>query len=160
MEPIADFFFNRLPKFIIGLLIFVAIAINVANVIARHIFHAPFIWAEEILVFIMAWMIFTGAILVSRRDGHLKMDLIATAFPKRMSKYVKILIEIITTSVCLVISWASYQVLTTLWAYGQQSVVAEIPMVIPHSVIFIGFGFMAIQHFIAFCLSTAKLKSN
>lgn len=160
MKSMTDFFFDRLPKFTIGFLMFVAIAINVANVVARHIFHAPFIWAEEILVFIMAWVIFIGIILVSRREGHLKMDLIAASFPHRTTNYIKILTELITTAVCLVVSWASYQVLTTLWSYGQRSVAAEIPMVIPHFAIPLGFGFIAFQHFIAFCRSIGRLKSK
>lgn len=160
VKSIADFFFDRLPKFIIGFLIFVAIAINVANVAARHIFHAPFIWAEEILVYIMVWVIFVGIILVSRREGHLKMDLIAASFPKRMTRYIKILTEFITTAVCLVVLWASYQVLSTLWDYGQRSIAAEIPMVIPHFAIPLGIGFVAFQHFIAFFRSIGRLKSK
>ena len=139
--------FERLPRLMIGLLMFFAVAVNIANVVARHLFHAPLIWAEEILTFIMIWSIFVGIILVSGNNEHLKMDLVAAAFPKRFTRIVSLVIEIVTFIICAVMVVASSQVLITLGSYDQRSIVAEIPMVIPHFAIMLGFCAIGILHF-------------
>ena len=63
-----------IPRFIIGVAIIAGIAINVGNVIGRFLFLEPIIWAEEIMIYIMVWTVFVGAILVSYEGQHLKMD--------------------------------------------------------------------------------------
>ena len=69
------------PRFIIGVAILVGIAINVANVIGRYFFLEPIIWAEEIMIYIMVWTVFIGAILVSFEGQHLKMDFFSIMLP-------------------------------------------------------------------------------
>jgi len=140
--------FERLPRLMIGLLMFFAVAVNIANVIARHLFHAPLIWAEEILTFIMIWSIFMGIILVSGRQEHLKMDLVAVSFPKGFTRLISLIIEIVTVIICVVMVIASTQVLVTLGSYDQRSIVAEIPMVIPHLAIPLGFCAIGILHLV------------
>ena len=127
-EMITTFIYERIPRFILGALMFAAVAINIANVIARHIFHAPIIWAEEVLVFIMIWIIFTGAILVSHKCVHLKMDLVAKTFPAKIAGIIAMAADLATLAVCVVVLRASGHVLYSLWNYDQRSVVAEIPM--------------------------------
>lgn len=132
--------FTRLPRVVIGLLLLVAVGINVANVAARHLFRAPLIWAEEVLVFIMIWCIFIGIILVTVNQAHLRMDVFAASLPKRLAKPIEGVVLAVTILVSAVIVIASSEALFTLASYGQRSIVAEIPMVIPHLAIPIGFG--------------------
>jgi C4-dicarboxylate transporter DctQ subunit len=138
---------------------FSAVAVNIANVIARHVFHAPFIWAEEILIYTMIWTIFVGIILVSGKQAHLKMDLVAAAFPVQISQKISVAIEAIIVVVCLIMVFASAEVLITLGGYGQRSVVAEIPMVIPHLAIPLSFALICILHFISL-IKKIRLQIN
>jgi len=112
------------------------------------LFHAPLIWAEEILTFIMIWSVFTGIILVSGRQEHLKMDLVAVAFPKGFTRRMSLIIEVVTVIVCAVMVVASTQVLIALGSYDQRSIVAEIPMVVPHFAIPLGFFAIGILHLV------------
>ena len=69
------------PRFIIGSLILAGIAINFANVLGRYLFLAPIIWAEEIMIYIMVWMVFVGSVLVTWDGHHLKMDFFSIMLP-------------------------------------------------------------------------------
>jgi C4-dicarboxylate transporter DctQ subunit len=149
--------FERLPRLIIGALMLFALVIEVANVVARYVLRAPFIWAEEILVFVMIWIIFIGIILVSGNQAHLKMDLVAAAFPDRFSRPIALAGELVTFVVCVIMAYASSQVLITLGSYGQRSVVAEIPMVIPHVAVPLSFVVIGLLHFVHF---VRKLRSR
>lgn len=128
-----------LPRFIIGTMILVGILINIANVIGRYVFLEPIIWAEEIMIYIMVWTVFIGAILVSYDGQHLKMDVFSVMLP---SPYKEIINFIATASVLLVCIYVipnNWVVVELMFNNDQRSVVAEVPMVIPHFALLFGF---------------------
>jgi TRAP-type C4-dicarboxylate transport system permease small subunit len=50
------------------------VAINGANVLARYVFISPFSWAEEAMLFLMILSVFSGAIAVTWRGIHIRID--------------------------------------------------------------------------------------
>jgi len=124
---------------IVGALIFVAIAINFANVVARYLFASPLVWAEEIMVFLVIWCVFIGAVLVSWERDHLKMDLLAARLPGSWRKAVTALELFITGAVCVFMVVQAYEVASLMLRNDQKSVVAQVPMVIPHGAVLLGF---------------------
>ena len=48
--------------------------VNGANVIARYVFGTPFSWAEELMLFLMILSVFAGAIAVTWRNLHIRID--------------------------------------------------------------------------------------
>lgn len=127
------------PRFIIGTMILIGILINIANVIGRYVFLEPIIWAEEIMIYIMVWTVFIGAILVSYEGQHLKMDVFSIMLP---SPYKEIINFVATASVLLVCIYVipnNWVVVELMWNNDQRSVVAEVPMVIPHFALLFGF---------------------
>ncbi len=48
--------------------------VNGANVTARYIFGKPFSWAEELMLFLMILSVFAGAIAVTWRNLHIRID--------------------------------------------------------------------------------------
>ena len=53
------------------------VAINGANVVARYFFGSPFSWAEELMLFLMILGVFTGAVAVTWRNLHIRIDTLA-----------------------------------------------------------------------------------
>lgn len=130
------------PRVILGSLILFSIALNFANVIGRYIFFSPIIWAEEVMIFIMVWCVFIGSILVSWDGRHLKMDLLSSYLKPPWKQMVNAFSLAVFLFVCAIIVTQSYKVVTLFARFGQESTVAAIPMVIPHSALLIGFGLM------------------
>ena len=132
------------PRFVIAALILISIAINFANVIGRYVFFSPIIWAEEVMIFIMVWCVFLGAVLVTWEGRHLRMDLLASAIP---SPWREIVNSIAATGFLLVAglvvsqSWLAVSLFAEL---GQKSTTAGVPMLIPHSALLIGFALMVV----------------
>lgn len=134
----------RIPKLIIGTLILVSIGINFANVVGRYLFFTPILWAEEIMIHIMIWLVFTGAIVVAWEGKHLRMDILSTLLPQPWKNIVSFISVLSTIVVCGFVAWQSWSAVGLLARLGQKSPVAEVPMVIPHSALLCGFVLMMI----------------
>ncbi len=140
----AETIFFKVPMAFIGALILIGIAINFSNVVSRHIFQTAIFWAEEILIFIIVWSVFIGAVAVAYRGAHLKMDLVSARIvqPRKTIINGLTIIALILCGIFAVLQ--SIEVLQLLGKNGQLSVTAEVPMVIPHSAILIGFIFIVL----------------
>ena len=51
------------------------------NVFLRYLFGRPFAWAEEISVLLIVWVVFLGAALVQKKDGHVAISYLFDLFP-------------------------------------------------------------------------------
>jgi TRAP-type C4-dicarboxylate transport system permease small subunit len=131
--------FLAVPKAIIASLILVSIAINFVNVVARYAFGDPIAWAEEIMIFIMIWCVFIGAILVSWDGSHLKMDLFSVTLPSPWKEILNFVTTAVMLAICGFVALQSYDASMLFARLGQKSVVAELPMVIAHGAITLGF---------------------
>ncbi len=92
----------------------------------------------------MVWCVFIGAILVTWEGRHIKMDLLSTAFPSPWKEIVNsiMVIGFIAGAVFAVLQ--DWTVTSMMVRLDQRSVVAEIPMSIPHSALLFGFAAMAL----------------
>lgn len=132
------------PRVIIGVLLLVAVAINIANIIVRYVFASSIFWAEEILVYIVLWGVFLGAIAAAYNGDHLKVDLFSVHITGPIKPIVNALVAS-TLIVCgVAVASESVQVIAKMAETGQVSVAAGIPIVVPHAALFVGFGLMAV----------------
>lgn len=134
-----------IPRIIVGGAIFVAIGINFANIVGRYVFLAPIIWAEEILIFLMIWCVFVGSILVTWEGRHIKMDLISVSLPTPWKEIVNTLSVLTIIASCTFVMVQSWKVNGLMLRLDQRSVVAELPMFIPHFAVLLGFGGMLLS---------------
>jgi len=139
-----------LPRFIIGTMILVGILINIANVIGRYLFLEPIIWAEEIMIYIMVWTVFIGAILVSYDGQHLKMDVFSVMLPSPYKEIINFIATVSVLLVCFYVIPNNWIVVELMFNNDQRSVVAEVPMVIPHFALLFGFAMIFVAIVVRF----------
>lgn len=132
------------PRAIIGALILFSIALNFANVVGRYVFFSPIIWAEEVMIYIMVWCVFIGAVLVTWDGRHLRMDLLSANLGSPWREIVNLVTTCVFLIVCGFIVVQSYKAVSLFARLGQKSTVADVPMVIPHAALLIGFALMLV----------------
>jgi C4-dicarboxylate transporter DctQ subunit len=113
-------------------MILVGILINIGNVIGRYVFLEPIIWAEEIMIYIMVWTVFIGAILVSYEGQHLKMDVFSVMLPTPYKEIINFIATASVLLVCVYVIPNNWVVVELMFNNDQRSVGAEVPRVIPH----------------------------
>src|SRR5690625_4206629 len=85
-------------RILLGLTLFVIVAITIAQVIARFVFNSPLIWSDELARLLLVWLVFIGAAVVSYDDRHMSVDL----FSERFSPLTKLIVSIILRILILV----------------------------------------------------------
>ena len=138
------------PRFIAGSLVLVIVALTGANVVARYVFLAPFFWAEEALTYVMISFVYIAAILVTWDGNHLRMDILSQLLKSPWKEIVNFIATILFIAICAFIVVQSFEVTLLQAKFGKRSVAAEIPMVIPHSMVLIGFFFMMVAVIVRF----------
>ncbi len=121
-----------------------ACAINFLNIIGRYFFHAPIVWAEEVMQFLMIAGVFLGAPMVTLRRAHISMDMILTIFPERVRTILDIVSQLALLAVAGTVIWLGIPVIMRFVAFGQVTDAAAIPVAIPQSVIPIGLFLMGL----------------
>jgi TRAP-type C4-dicarboxylate transport system permease small subunit len=118
--------------------------VNCANIIGRYFFHAPIVWAEEAMQFLMIAGVFLGAPMVTLRRAHISMDMVTAIFPERIRLVLEVLTQLILLVVACVVIWLGIPVIEQLISFGQVTDAAGIPVAIPQSVIPLGLGLMGL----------------
>ena len=131
---------ERLLRVVVGAIMIAVVVINFANVVARYLFFRPFIWAEETMQFLNVWAVLLGAAVVTRHNSHLKMDALSSAVPPAVRRVLDAVGAGLAVVVALYVSAQSFDMIRMLYATGQRSVIARVPMDLMYLAIPLGFG--------------------
>lgn len=127
-----------LLKGICFLLMLAMVTIIFSQVVARYLFSNSLSWSEELGRYIFVWMTFIGSAIAVRNKLHVTLDMFVMKFPHALQKF------------CLVISYLSMMVFTSVLIYGgfkfvakgssQMSAAMQLPMHYVYIVLPIGGG--------------------
>src|SRR5262245_13782415 len=103
----------RIIELMLALTFICAVTLNFTNVVGRYLLGVSLLGSDEIQVFIMVAMTFLGAVVVTRRDEHLRMDVLVKHAPQRVRLVLRLLEQV------LLIVLAGF-VLSQSWFYAGQ----------------------------------------
>jgi C4-dicarboxylate transporter DctQ subunit len=122
----------------------VAVCLNFLNVIGRYVVGYTPSGTDEIQIYIMVWMAFVGAAIITWRDVHLRMDVLFQRFPARLRAIVRGFELAVFLTIANFVTLQSFYYTVRMFKLGQVSDLAEIPMWIPHAAVVVGFALMAV----------------
>ena len=56
-----------------ALLVLAEIAVLLAGIIGRYVFHSPLVWSDELAGILFLWLAMLGSVLAFQRDEHMRM---------------------------------------------------------------------------------------
>jgi TRAP-type transport system small permease protein len=134
----------RAIETILGAAFIVAVLLNFVTAADRYLLKHSIIGSDEFQTYIMIWMTFVGAAAVSWRHQHLRMDVLVSRLP-HAARIVLLGIELTLILVlCTVLAAQSFNYASQMALLDRRSDLADLPMWIPHSAIFLGFGLIAL----------------
>lgn len=141
---IARTIFVTLPRALIAALILGGIAINFANVVSRHLFSSAIFWAEEILVFLVIWIVSIAVVAITYQGAHLRMDLLSVRLASPWKEIVNAATIVCFVGFCSLVVFQSASVVAAFSRTGMVSITAGIPLVFPHAALLVGFSLMVL----------------
>jgi len=135
---------SRTIEFILSYAFIFAVLLNFATAVDRYLFKHSIIGSDEVQTYIMIWMTFVGAVIVSWRHRHLRMDVLLSRLPRPIRTAlmgVELCLIVVLTGV---LASRSFEYAAQMEILDRRSDLAGLPMWIPHSGLFVGFTLIAL----------------
>lgn len=134
---------NKLLEYLMGGLMLVLVTVTFIEVIRRYVFNNPTSWSSELCRFLLIWITFTGAAIVTKLGTHLSMGFTIHRFVnKRLSRIIKVVISL---SVMIIMANITYWGTKVVMITGARSApMMDIPMYIPWAALPINAGIMTL----------------
>jgi TRAP-type C4-dicarboxylate transport system permease small subunit len=145
--PVIDRILDRGARIIelgLALAFIVAVLLNFTNVVGRYLFGLSLLGSDEVQVFIMVAMTFLGAAVVTRRNMHLRMDVLLQLLPAGMRAVLRVAEQLLLIALAAFVLMQSYDYAQRMFRIGRVSDMAGVPMWIPHGTVLLGFGLILI----------------
>ena len=133
-----------LTRTVSAICLIASVVINFINIIGRYVFSVSIPWAEEIMLFLMVGCVFTGCCAVAWQGRHIRMDVMISALPPKLHAFFNLLSDLLLVAAAITVTVFAYPVVTQLAAFDERSEAANFPLVIPQSMVPIGYSLMAL----------------
>ena len=142
-----DNVFDRIARVIevtLALAFIFAVLLNFGNVVGRYLFGISLLGSDEVQIFIMVGMTFLGAAVVTRRNLHLRMDVLVRFLPAPVRVALRVVELLLLATVAGFVVSQSYFYAGQMLRIGRTSDMAGVPMWIPHGTVALGFALILI----------------
>ncbi len=130
----------RLIELVLAVAFILAVLLNFANVVGRYLFDFSLLGSDEVEVFVMVGMTFLGAVVVTRRNEHLRMDVLVRFMPAPVRLALRIAEQLLLIALAGFVLTQSYFYASQMLRLGRTSDMAGVPMWIPHGTVALGFA--------------------
>lgn len=125
------------------------IVLAVYQIISRNLFSEGVVWIDPLLRTLVLWVGLAGAVVATRTDHHIKIDIFAKYMPAKLLPTIQRTVYLFTISICLLIGWHATRFVLSEYEYGTMAF-ASVPAWITASIIPVCFVLIALRYFILF----------
>lgn len=129
-----------------GICLIILVSITFMGVIMRYFFSNPFVWQEEIQLWLFLWIAFFGGSAAFREKSHVEIDVIVELLPKKVQKVVQILIYALVVIVLGYLCRKGMMMVDQFIATNKSTFVLSIPSSLIYSVVPVGCVLMIINY--------------
>lgn len=125
----------------------VMIVVAAYQVVARNVFDTGILWGDSLVRVLVLWITLLGAMVASRDDTHIRMDLVAQFLGASQQKIVARVTSAFTCIICGVFTWASFEFVRSEYEY-QEIAFAAVPAWMCEAILPVGAGVMCLRYFL------------
>jgi TRAP-type C4-dicarboxylate transport system permease small subunit len=98
----------RIEDGILVTLLALMIALAAVQILLRNFFGAGIIWGDVLVRVLVLWIGLIGAMIATRQNKHISIDLVARYLPTRFSLPVKAVVQLFAAGVCALAAFYSF----------------------------------------------------
>lgn len=92
---------------LLALLLATMITVAAYQVIARNLFDTGLVWGDGLVRVLVLWVTLLGGMVASRKDEHIRMDVIARFLEPRWNRRLRRVTAAFTMLICALFAWHS-----------------------------------------------------
>lgn len=121
------------------------IGVAAFQVVARNLFDSGLLWGDGFVRVLVLWVTLLGAMVASRNDEHIRMDLLGRLLDPRWSRRLRRLTSVFTVLILALFTWHSARF---VWLDYQDGITAfaGVPAWICEIIMPVGAGVMALRY--------------
>ncbi len=128
---------------LIGALI-ALLAMALMQILLRNVFDSGFLWAESALRILVLWVAMLGALVASRQNNHISIDLLSRYLQPRGRRAVGMINGVVAGAICAVAAWYAFEYVG--YEYEDQTIAfASVPTWLCQSILPVGFAGMSLR---------------
>jgi TRAP-type C4-dicarboxylate transport system permease small subunit len=136
---------NRLEDGLLVLILSAMIVLAIFQMVSRNLFAEGAVWIDPLLRMLVLWVGLSGAVVATRTDNHIRIDILTKYLPGKMLPYVQRMVYLFTLSVCLLISWHGARFVYSEYEFGTMAF-ASVPAWAAALIIPLSFLLIAIRY--------------
>lgn len=148
---------NHFEDGLIVLILLMMIGLAVYQIVLRNVFSSSLVWVEPLLQNAVLWIGLLGAMIASRRDEHIRIDLINTWLKPEARRWLAMVVDLFTCAVCAVVAWHSMLFLFEEMQQGGNAF-PGVPSWVLQAMIPVGFSVISVRYLIMFFLDLLHLR--
>jgi TRAP-type transport system small permease protein len=134
----------RVIELVLAFAFILAVLLNFTNVVGRYLFGISLLGSDELQVFIIVGVTFLGAAVVTRRNQHLRMDVLVQFMPAWLRLALRVIEQLLLIALAGFVISQSFFYARQMLRIGRTSDMAGVPMWIPHGTVALGFTLILI----------------
>jgi TRAP-type C4-dicarboxylate transport system permease small subunit len=138
---------------LVGLLLLM-IGMAVTQIFLRNLFGSGIVWSDVLLRILVLWVGLIGAMVASRRDNHIAIDLLDRYLPECAKVYTDFAARLFTALICMIVACYSLLFVQMEFADGGMAF-ARVPTWLCEAIIPFAFTVIGFRYFL---LSLVNLK--
>jgi TRAP-type C4-dicarboxylate transport system permease small subunit len=135
----------RLENGVLALLLGVMIVLAPAQIVLRNFFDADLAWGDALLRLLVLWVGLLGALMASRTDRHISVDVLSRLLSERAQGAARMLTSAFTAAVTGLVAYHGGRLVASEFEFGAAAF-ASLPAWAAASIIPFAFGLIAVRH--------------
>jgi len=135
---------HRLEDSILVGLLLTMIGLAVSQIVLRNLFDTGITWADSLLRVLVLWIALIGALVATRQQQHINIDLISRFLPVSAKRFVSAIVALFSAVVCAMLAYYCFDFVRMEYEAPVMAF-ANIPTWWCESIMPIGFALMAIR---------------
>ncbi|MEJ2538147.1 MAG: TRAP transporter small permease [Calditrichia bacterium] len=120
------------------------VLLSFLQVLMRNFFDTGILWGDIFLRHLVLWVGFIGASLATREEKHINIDLLTRLIPKKIVPFAKIVIDVTSVIICLVLVKAGWE-FVSMEIEANTTLFQNVPSWYFEIIIPIGFALIALR---------------
>jgi len=145
---------HRLEDAVLVGLLLLMIGMSVTQIFLRNLFEAGIVWSDVMVRILVLWVGLIGAMVASRQDNHITIDILDRYLPERGKVYANFVVKLFTALICTIAAYYSLLFVQMEFADGGMAF-AQVPTWLCEAIIPFAFTVIALRYFL---LSFVNLK--